>query len=195
MSILLVPDHVADRVERQRAASIHQGAAEAVERVAKVADSLADEQDTFEAPDRSDEQATFIPRAMAGDIPDCMWERLPVPLFRTLLVGEFRVPNKIGSIERVEMYKDLDQWHVTKGRVLAINRWCWRSRAFIVIDDDGQEIVPPAQVAVGDWVSYTPLNSEAKSLFHPRTRQELRLRLLADDQVRCKVSASHDPLW
>lgn len=167
----------------------------AIEKGAEDVNRLFDDQDTFVAPDKSDPAATYLSRADAMDIPDCIWEQLPVPLFRHILIAQARLAPKIGSIHRVATYLEEEERHVTRGRVLAINKWCWRARSFIVVGDNGEEVVPEPQVQVGDWIAFSRLSSVAKAVVHPRTGAKLMLRLLPDDIVNCKVSETSDPLW
>lgn len=126
--------------------------------------------------------ALWVPRDMAMDIPEYVWARIPEPTGWRILVQEVTAP--LMSKGGVWMPDEVTDWHNAAnfiGRVLAMGPSCYRHKKFLMVNDEGENVLPPPWCAPGEWVTFAHYSGTPRKIVHEGI--EWRFRFIFDENV------------
>lgn len=126
-------------------------------------------------------------------LPEYVWQRMPVPSPRRLVVAPYEAPEKSrGGIILVNESRTYEEALNFKGRVVAIGSHCWRAPEFGLVEDDdrhgGVRKVWPDWCNMGEWIIFA--NHAGMKLPVVHNDKEYTFRIVNDRDV---LGVADDP--
>lgn len=127
--------------------------------------------------------ATWIPRELARNIPEYVWQRIPEPTGWRILVMEQRAPEQTeGGIILEDSSKEYHESLNYIGRVIATGPTAYRNKKFMIVNDENKMVMPEPWCALGDWITYRKYTGQPVKI--QNSRQDVwTFRMVEDEWV------------